>query len=87
MIAIAWANSPWSSTHFGLWADPISIDGARFEFTLHGFINDGLMTVFFFLVGLEINREILIAREHHRIPEHHAGQCALDSRPPIPWRQ
>ena len=59
-LALGWANSPWRATYEGLWHVLI---GARlgsfiFERDLHFWINDGLMTIFFFVVGLEIRREI-----------------------------
>lgn len=58
--ALAWANSPWSAAYSALWHTPIGVQvaGLRFERDLHFWINDGLMTIFFFVVGLEIRREI-----------------------------
>ena len=60
MLALAWANSPWRHLYVGLWQAPLGLRlGAwSFERDLHFWINDGLMTVFFFVVGLEIRREI-----------------------------
>jgi len=62
VIALGWANSPWSESYFALWETPVTIGAASFGLTetLHHWINDGLMAVFFFLVGLEIKRELLI---------------------------
>jgi NhaA family Na+:H+ antiporter len=62
VAALVWANSPWSASYFSLWDAPVTIGGASFGLTesLHHWINDGLMAVFFFLVGLEIKRELLI---------------------------
>lgn len=61
-IAMAWANSPWAHSYHALWETPLTLaagqSGARL--TLHQVINDGLMAVFFFLVGLEIKREVLV---------------------------
>lgn len=61
-VAMLWANSPWAATYHELWDTPLTLGvgdtGARF--TLHLVINDGLMAVFFFLVGLEIKREVLV---------------------------
>ncbi len=60
-IAILWANSPWDASYFDLWNRQLSIDTSLFkvEKTLGKLVNDGLMTVFFFVVGLEIKREFV----------------------------
>jgi NhaA family Na+:H+ antiporter len=60
VVAIAWANSPWAGTYEALWHAPLSIavGGYGFELSLEAFINDVLMAVFFFAVGLEIRREL-----------------------------
>lgn len=60
IVALAWANSPWKGSYAALWHTPIGVHlgGFRFERDLHFWINDGLMTIFFFVVGLEIRREI-----------------------------
>jgi NhaA family Na+:H+ antiporter len=62
VVALAWANSPWGEAYFHLWEIPIGFraDGHAFELSLHHWINDGLMAVFFFVVGLEIKREMLV---------------------------
>jgi NhaA family Na+:H+ antiporter len=63
VIALAWANSPYSSTYFDLWNKTIitvGLDGILvISKPLLLWINDGLMAIFFFVVGLEIKREIL----------------------------
>jgi NhaA family Na+:H+ antiporter len=62
VLALAWANSPWSDSYFHLWESYFSIslgDLVLKESLLH-WVNDGLMVIFFFLVGLEIKREILV---------------------------
>ncbi|MDP9177518.1 MAG: Na+/H+ antiporter NhaA [Gemmatimonadota bacterium] len=61
-LAVGWANSPWADTYFHLWELSFSVgfEGAALTKTLHHWINDGLMVVFFFLVGLEIKRELLV---------------------------
>jgi NhaA family Na+:H+ antiporter len=58
-IALGWANSPWGSTYDALWHLPVSPGfGQIARGTVHFWINEGLMTVFFLLVGLEIRREM-----------------------------
>ena len=61
VVALAWANSPWASTYEHLWETEltVAIGPLAARGTLHHLINDGLMAVFFFLVGLEIKREML----------------------------
>lgn len=61
VVALLLANSPWSASFAEIWKIPLRIAVGEFELTeslLH-FINDGLMTVFFFVVGLEIKREVV----------------------------
>ncbi len=60
LLALTWANSPWRAHYSSLWQIPIALRFATFIFErdLHFWINDGLMTIFFFVVGLEIRREI-----------------------------
>ena len=62
LVALVWANSPWAETYNELWNMHVSIGFGRFFLseTRLEWINDGLMSVFFFLVGLEIKREVLI---------------------------
>jgi NhaA family Na+:H+ antiporter len=59
-LALVWANSPWRESYGALWHTPIGvrIGDFAFERSLHFWINDGVMTIFFFVVGLEIRREI-----------------------------
>jgi NhaA family Na+:H+ antiporter len=61
VIALVWANSPWSSSYEHLWHTPVgfSIGGSELKLSLHHWINDGLMTIFFLVVGFEIKREIV----------------------------
>ena len=62
VLALAWANSPWSDSYFHLWETYLSVSVGDLylkESLLH-WVNDGLMVIFFFLVGLEIKREILV---------------------------
>jgi NhaA family Na+:H+ antiporter len=62
VAALAWANSPFGDSYEHLWEQSLTVGHARFglTMTLHQWINDGLMAVFFFVVGMEIKRELLI---------------------------
>lgn len=62
IIALVWANSPLGEGYFHLWEQEIGVQlaGELYNMSLHAFINDGLMVIFFFLVGLEIKREMLV---------------------------
>jgi len=62
VAALVWANSPWAETYHAIWNSFFSVRLGRFALTEtgHEWVNDGLMAVFFFVVGLEIKREILI---------------------------
>ena len=62
LIAFAWANSAWSQEYFDLRAlyFKLSLGSAELKLSLEHWVNDGLMAVFFLLVGLEIKRELLI---------------------------
>lgn len=59
-VALVWANSPYAHSYHTLWDMPLSIGlgSLAFSQSLHFWINDGLMTLFFLVVGMEIRREI-----------------------------
>jgi NhaA family Na+:H+ antiporter len=61
IAALALANSPLAAPFAGIWRIPLSlgITDYALSLTLHQCINDGLMAVFFLLVGLEIKRELV----------------------------
>jgi NhaA family Na+:H+ antiporter len=61
VAALAWANSPWGDGYQRLWHAKlaVSIAGHSFAMSLEHWVNDGLMVLFFLLVGLEIKRELL----------------------------
>ena len=56
----AWANSPWAAAYEALWHLKLGLGVAEFlpAHDLHFWVNDGLMSVFFLVVGLEIRREV-----------------------------
>ncbi|WP_257385736.1 Na+/H+ antiporter NhaA [Tahibacter caeni] len=60
VVALVWANSPVAASYDALWHTPLSIGiGSHvFSQSLHFWINDALMTVFFLVVGMEIRREM-----------------------------
>lgn len=67
MVALFWANSPWSTSYHALWdtevkmglGDLIALEHNGHPLTLGQFVNDVLMVIFFFVVGLEIKRELV----------------------------
>lgn len=61
VIALAWANSPWSHSYHALWHMPVTLGIGDFSVTqsLHFWINDFLMTFFFMVAGAEIKRELV----------------------------
>ncbi len=62
MVALLLANSPWSAQYLGLWQVELGITLGEFglHLTLREWINDGVMTLFFFVVSLELKRELVI---------------------------
>ena len=64
IAALAWANSPWADQYFELAHTYIGISWGEetFKLSLQHWVNDGLMVIFFFVVGLEIKREVVIGR-------------------------
>ncbi|MGZ5397072.1 MAG: Na+/H+ antiporter NhaA [Mycobacterium sp.] len=62
LIAILWANSPWAESYWSLLDTHVGVAfGERhFDMSVKHLINDGLMTFFFFIVGLEVTREFKI---------------------------
>ena len=67
-LALVVANSPWSGAYFSFWEQPVHLQVGSFNVFNHGghaltlleFINDALMVVFFFCMGMEIKREMLV---------------------------
>ena len=62
VIALALANSPWVHPFLEVWETPVGIRVGTFDFvrSLKEWINDGLMTFFFFLVAVELKRELVL---------------------------
>jgi Na+:H+ antiporter, NhaA family len=62
VVALVWANSPWSGGYESLWSTELrlSLGGVELSEDLRHWVNDGLMAIFFFVVGLEIKRELVV---------------------------
>jgi len=62
LTALAWSNSPWASTYDEWWGRELTVGVAGHVLTLsvRAWINDALMALFFLVVGLEIERELLV---------------------------
>jgi Na+/H+ antiporter NhaA len=60
-VAMLWANLP-GDTYEHFWSMPVglSVSGWSVSFTIHQLVNEGLMAFFFFLVGLEVKRQLTI---------------------------
>jgi Na+/H+ antiporter NhaA len=71
LAALAWANSPWSSSYESFWTTKLSIrlGSEGISLDLRHWVNQGLMTFFFLVVGLEAKRELDVGalRERRRI--------------------
>src|SRR3989449_7800699 len=71
VAALLWANSPWSDSYDSVWTTKLSISlgSANLSMDLRHWVNEGLMTFFFLVVGLEAKRELDLGelRERSRI--------------------
>jgi Na+/H+ antiporter NhaA len=71
LVALVWANSPWSHSYESLWNTKLSVnlESHGISMDLRRWINEGLMTFFFLVVGLEAKRELDVGelRERRRL--------------------
>jgi Na+/H+ antiporter NhaA len=71
LIALLWANSPWSHSYESLWTTTLGVrlGGSGISIDLRHWVNEGLMTFFFLVVGLEAKRELDLGelRERRRV--------------------
>jgi len=67
LAALGLANSPWSEAFLGFWETPIGLHFGSLDYSrsLQHWINDGLMTFFFFVVSLELKRELVLGELRH----------------------
>jgi Na+:H+ antiporter, NhaA family len=68
LVALVWVNSPLGDSYELVWATDLGIRIGNFELTedIRHWVNDGLMAIFFFVVGLEIKRELVIGELNNR---------------------
>ena len=68
VAALVWANSPWKAGYESLWSTEIRLEVGSYVFSedLVHLINDLLMAVFFFVVGMEIKRELVVGELRDR---------------------
>ncbi len=71
VVALVWANSPWRHEYASLWSTKLTIKlaGGGISTSLRQWVNEGLMTLFFLVVGLEAKRELQMGelRERRRL--------------------
>ncbi|HSN70300.1 MAG TPA: Na+/H+ antiporter NhaA, partial [Steroidobacteraceae bacterium] len=62
VVALVLSNSPWAPAYASVWETRVGLEFGPWEFarSLRHWINDGLMTLFFFLVSLELKRELVL---------------------------
>jgi hypothetical protein len=92
VIALAWANSPWAESYADLWHTKLTVGVDDFSISkdLTHWINDGLMAVFFLVIGLEIKREVLVGElsstRHAVLPGRRLG-WGVGARADLPRHQ
>ena len=67
LAALILSNSAWSTSFLAFWETPVGLHFGGWEFArpLRDWINDGLMTLFFFVVALELKREFVLGELRH----------------------
>ncbi|CAA9212697.1 MAG: Na+/H+ antiporter NhaA type [uncultured Blastococcus sp.] len=74
LLALAWANSPWADSYDQLWHTELALrfGDVQIAMDLQHWVNDGLMVFFFFLIGMEVRRELsmgeLVQRSRLTVP-------------------
>lgn len=69
VVAVVWANSPWQAGYDALWHTELSIHLGglvHVDLDLQAWVNDGLMAIFFLVVGLEIKKELVVGELRDR---------------------
>ncbi len=76
VVAVLLSNSPWADAFLGMWDTRLGLHLGQVEFgrSLRDWINDGLMTLFFFLVALDSSAKSFLAR------------CAIRAWPHFLWQ-
>jgi NhaA family Na+:H+ antiporter len=74
LAALLWANSPWAESYARFWHAKLGVQlgGIDARLSLEHWVNDGLMVIFFFLIGMELKHELahgeLSSRERAMLP-------------------
>jgi len=68
LVALAWSNSPWSDSYEALWRTELTLRLGGWELSkdLRDWLDEGLMALFFFVIGLEVRRELAVGELRDR---------------------
>ena len=68
VFALLWANSPWGDSYERLWTTEVGVwfGSAELAMDVRHWVNDGLMALFFLVVGLEVSRELTVGELRDR---------------------